>query len=219
MGRRMGHAEAVETQAVERYLLGEMDPWEAEAFEQHFFQCGECVEALESGAQFTENARALGTAVAAAPTPRARLGWFKAWWARPAFAAPALVAAVLAGVVGYQGLELARLNQPRALEAYVLRAERRGPERNSIRSGIAPVAVEMDLPEPAFPYYRCDLYNGSGKLRFSISSAAPAAGAPLRILMPARLAVGSYTLRVEGLSSPAAPSGPEVAHYDFAVTP
>ena len=38
----MNHAEAVETQVVERYLLGELNDSETEEFEQHYFACADC---------------------------------------------------------------------------------------------------------------------------------------------------------------------------------
>jgi anti-sigma factor RsiW len=53
----MDHAEAVRVLAVEQYLLGELSGPEREAFEEHFFSCPECVEALEFGAGFMKNAR------------------------------------------------------------------------------------------------------------------------------------------------------------------
>ena len=40
----MDHIEAVNNQAVERYLLGQMPDAEIDAFEKHFFECGSCAE-------------------------------------------------------------------------------------------------------------------------------------------------------------------------------
>src|SRR5258708_7394502 len=36
------HRAAVESMAAERYILGEMEPAERDAFEEHFFDCAEC---------------------------------------------------------------------------------------------------------------------------------------------------------------------------------
>jgi hypothetical protein len=55
----MDHAEAVRKLAVERYLLGELRGLAREEFEEHFFGCPECVEALEMGIGFMKNARAV----------------------------------------------------------------------------------------------------------------------------------------------------------------
>src|ERR1700735_3555112 len=101
-GGTMDHIEAVNNQAVERYLLGQMPDAEIDAFEKHFFECGSCAEEVESGVLFEENARA-----AFAPVPRsapaAQRNWLSRWLSHrlsqsssgPAFAAPALGAGVL----------------------------------------------------------------------------------------------------------------------------
>ncbi|MBS1835683.1 MAG: zf-HC2 domain-containing protein [Acidobacteria bacterium] len=53
------HQQAVASQAVERYLLGDLDPALRESFEKHFFGCPTCAEALRTGAVLEEAARAL----------------------------------------------------------------------------------------------------------------------------------------------------------------
>jgi hypothetical protein len=55
----MDHAEAVRKLALEQYFLGELSGPELEEFEEHFFGCPECVEALEIGTGFMQNARAV----------------------------------------------------------------------------------------------------------------------------------------------------------------
>ena len=55
----MDHAEAVRKLVVEQYFLGELSGPEREEFEEHFFSCPECVEALEIGTEFMKNARAV----------------------------------------------------------------------------------------------------------------------------------------------------------------
>ena len=49
MPRAMDHRQAVETLALERYLLGEMADQERDAFEEHFFSCAECTEEARAG--------------------------------------------------------------------------------------------------------------------------------------------------------------------------
>lgn len=57
MLNQMDHTEAVRKLAVEQYLLGELSGRELEEFEEHFFGCPECVEALEIGTGFMKDAR------------------------------------------------------------------------------------------------------------------------------------------------------------------
>ena len=54
----MNHTEAVNMQAADRYLLGELSESESSDFEEHYFVCAECAAELESGAILVENTRA-----------------------------------------------------------------------------------------------------------------------------------------------------------------
>ncbi|MGD0363929.1 MAG: hypothetical protein ABSC93_23850 [Bryobacteraceae bacterium] len=214
----MDHSEAASGQAVERYLLGEMAEPEAEAFEQHFFECTLCTEELASGALLVENLRATPAPEAgrqAAARPVKSQNAFGQWWRRPLFAAPAFATIALACTVAYQARELARLNQPQALLAYTLKSASRGEgNRIPLQPGASRFAIGMDLPDATFPAYRCSVYDSSGNARFSVETPAPGAGVPLNILVPERdLAPGSYTLKVFGLRGSLA--GPEIAHYSF----
>ncbi len=53
------HQQAVSSHAVERYLLGELPSPLREEFEDHFFCCTQCAEALRVASLLRENARAL----------------------------------------------------------------------------------------------------------------------------------------------------------------
>lgn len=55
----MNHAEALQSQCTERYLLGEMSSEEQLEFEEHFFDCRECADDVKAAVAFTDNTRAL----------------------------------------------------------------------------------------------------------------------------------------------------------------
>jgi anti-sigma-K factor RskA len=78
------HRTAVESMAAERYVLGEMEPTEREAFEDHFFDCAECSSDVRDE---TKIATGMGTEEALT-APRA--GRFNGW----AVAASVLVASL-----------------------------------------------------------------------------------------------------------------------------
>ena len=232
----MDHTEAVNNQAVERYLFGQMPDAEIDAFEKHFFECGTCAEEVESGVLFQENARA-----AFAPVSKpaaARRNWLphglsrrlshrlSQWWTRPVFAAPALAAGLLAAAVIYQagfvipGLrqQIAQTYAPQSLLAFALRSGTRGEANQENRITIPAAAqsflINLDLTDASFPSYRCDLYSGSGPALFSIDSPAPPLGSPLNLWIPVtKLKPGVYTLRVRGVRG--SPPGSEIAHYTF----
>ena len=223
----MDHTEAVNNQAVERYLLGQMPEPEIDAFEKHFFECGTCAEEVESGVLFQENARAAFAPVPR-PAPAAQRNWFSRWlsgsWARPAFAAPALAAGLLAAVTIYQAgfvipalrQELARAQAPQAPVSFLLKSAARGQATEEekpflIPAGAPSFLVQMDLEDTSFPQYRCALYDKSGALRWSLDARAPQPGGLLQVVIPvAGLKPGVYTLKVRGVRGSQA--GPETSY-------
>src|SRR5271169_5963322 len=100
----MDHSNAIDTQAVERYLLGELSASEAEEFELHYFACPQCALAVESGGVFIDGARAVWAdekrTSASDRTPgNPHTSFWDAvagYWTRPAFALPAAAAVLLA---------------------------------------------------------------------------------------------------------------------------
>src|SRR5277367_5146253 len=101
----MDHTTAARTMAVEKYLLGEFDSEEQDAFEEHFFSCDECAQEIKAGAAlmkhgkeiFAREQTAEKPAIAVRPLKRERFAWL-----RPAFAVPAL--AFMLGIVAFQNL-------------------------------------------------------------------------------------------------------------------
>jgi hypothetical protein len=219
----MDHTEAINSQAVERYLLGEMPDTEIDAFEKHFFECGVCAEEVESGVVFQENARAAFPFVPQPAPAAAKRKWFSQWLATPAFAVPAFAAALLAVAVVYQaGFEIPALHHqiaqtraPQALLAFALRPASRGAEtRIAVPAGTQAFLLDLDLTDTSFPNYRCELSSGSGPALSAIDSPAPQSGSPLNLWIPvAQLKPGAYTLSVHGLQG--STPGPEVDRYSF----
>jgi len=150
----MEHERAVQSLAVESYLLGEMTPGERDAFEEHYFECGVCAEDVRSASQFLEDMKGvLGTAhrPSAIPMPgreardlrspgsshgsshgsSQRRNW-PAWLQQPQFAA-ALVAVfgILAAVETFSTIpglkhQVSEISAPRALRSKVLKPQTRG---------------------------------------------------------------------------------------------
>jgi hypothetical protein len=228
----MDHTEAVNNQAVERYLLGQMPEPEIDAFEKHFFECGTCAEEVESGVLFQENARAAFPSVSQT-APAIKPNWLWHWllqgWSKPAFAVPALAAGLLAVTVVYQAgfvipalrQQIAQTRTPQSLLAFALRSGTRGEagqeNRITIPAATQAFLIDLDLTDTSFPSYRCDLYADSGPALYSIDSPAPPLGSPLNLLIPlAKFKTGVYTLKVRGVRGSL--PGPEIAHYTFVLT-
>ncbi|HEY0370735.1 MAG TPA: zf-HC2 domain-containing protein [Thermoanaerobaculia bacterium] len=61
----MDHAEATTTYATDRYLLNDLSAAEADAFEEHYFDCAECTDDLRVGLRFMNGGREIAREAAA----------------------------------------------------------------------------------------------------------------------------------------------------------
>ena len=207
----MTHQQAVDKQAVERYLLDEMPEIERFAFEEHLFDCDICADDVRTGALMREGVEAgflpaAATSVVApaasglaafaakaavtgetsphADVPaRAGVGWRSALpWAG---------AAALAAAAGYQSLwvvpELrARVVGPSVLSPVILRGASRGTEPTLTRPATGVISLAVDLTGVAAgARLTYDLRAADGRSVASGTAAAPPPGTPLLLLIPA----------------------------------
>jgi hypothetical protein len=197
----MTHEQAVSTLASERYLLDEMPEPERETFEEHYFSCTACADDVRTAGLMRDGAQAglLGDNVSRVVPFRPRR-----WYLSPVL--PWAIAASLAIVAGYQSLVmvpgLRSLNEPRTLTPITLRPASRGQEsRITVRpeSGAITLAVDTGVSAPAADL-SYDLRTAAGAHVLSGKAAAPPAGAPLLLLVPARVVTepGHYVLSVAG---------------------
>jgi hypothetical protein len=228
----LDHLHAQQTQAVERYVLGELTAAEAEEFEIHFFECPDCAVAVESSHEFLDSARVFFREPVAqkakakeeirAPRPSffEKISEALAGFCRPPIAVP--VMAALAAVAIYEGFAANHLNRvletARSVPAIQLIGASRGDEMIVPVSPGSPFApVSFDVP-PGTPYktYLCDLNSGNEEV-LSSTSPAPPDGQPITILLPvSRLKDGKYDLMVYGLT-PEGRRSDRISRYPFAV--
>jgi hypothetical protein len=195
------HQECIESTLAEKYLLGELSAAERDGFEEHFFDCPECAQAVRDLSNLRVGARAeLRDEPAAVPVPlQSPAGWVQRWraWFLCPQAAAAFAGVALAVVTGVQNLQLRALLQPQILRSVALQPATRGEIQGLPSSaGDAFVLLEADLP------------GASGNLTWSVRSAegetalhgagpAPEPGLSFKILLPAaRIQPGEHTVRV-----------------------
>jgi putative zinc finger protein len=216
----MDHTQAIERQAAERYVLGELSASEAEDFERHFFECTDCSGAVEAGDAFAEGARValrqpLPAQPAAAPRPRRVFSL----WQQPAFALAASLAVVCAAIALYEGgiviPQMRRaLLSPVILPAFELAGASRGEAPHiAVPAGTPFLPLSADIPpDIRASRYRCVL-SRTGQPVFQVTGSAPPAAQPVTILVPVgKLSSGPYELTIyaedRGLSD-------KIASYPF----
>lgn len=172
-GVDMDHKEAVQLQAAEKYVLGELTPPLRDEYEEHFFDCAECALDVKAAAVFVDAGREvlrIERFERGAEKVESRGGWLA--WLRPAFAVPAML--ILLAVVGYQNL----ITIPQAKKeagssagefvspsVSLQMANTRGGEEVKLR--VHPnesYALKFDFtPAKTFNSYLCQLQDESGR--------------------------------------------------------
>lgn len=227
----MNHSEALNSNAAEKYLLGELSADERAEYEEHYFGCQECAEDVRAGAALLDNTRQVLRFRFLRKAERAERAVERRWWFpsfRPAYALAAFL--LLAAALIYQNLftipalrrEVAA-NIPQALPSYSF---------NTLGSrGSAKVVVQGDPKRPfvfyvdvpasqGFLSYTCRVRSESGTSIFVVGVTAEQARDTVLLLVPgATLHSGSYALIIEGHRAQQGPEAPgkEIARYPFAV--
>jgi len=234
----MDHKQAVETMAVEKYLLDEFDSGNREAFEEHYFACHECAEELKATTAFLERGRELFAhdpmsivdlvpestltdklpeITAAEPNRSAspdKKDWFG--WLRPAFAVPAM--ALLLLVVAVQNLYQVpalehAMNAPEVLpSAYLPVGSMKGDEHVVVARQGEQFLLTIDLADNSDAARSVELYDVAGQKKWSLAIPENAPKGSLTLRMPGNLAAGSYSLAVNAGSGGAEEGG---SRYPF----
>jgi hypothetical protein len=224
----MEHDLAVETQAVERYLLGEMPPEEREDFEEHYFTCAECAQDVRAAARFRANARELlrNPEQFSPPEQEHRRGF--SWWSFPSMA-PVAASVLLLGVVVYQaGFEIPSLKRqagPQAIaegaEVVTLRDTTRGSDGARIKQiprGSGPVSLQFDIvSDEKQPSYECTIMDASGKVMTKSTIESPKGDEPAGIqLRREYFPPGRYRVEVRATPGAGGP-GRTIVKHEFEI--
>src|SRR5688572_17034729 len=195
----MTHSEAIESNAAEGYLLGDLSEAERNAFEEHYIDCRVCSATVREGAAMI----AAGREVVQGEKR------FRAW--NPVTWIPASAAAAAITVVSlYHGIVIPAVQK--AASAPVIQAvnQHERPITSAVRSSKDAVAIRFEgkesvqveahiLDERQFPRYRVELRDNSGKLveTFDRRSDQVKNGVVSMLLSP--LPAGRYVLTILGV--------------------
>lgn len=205
----MDHNQAVKSEALEKYLAGELTPDLRDEFEEHYFSCGTCAAELKTAVAFASSVRQ-AFAQGFVPAP--------AWWTRilrPVVAVPVLASLLLAGGIGYR-----QLNTPRPTFSLIGVADTLGEDSHALRFAVAPgraFDLQFDPPfQPGYSAYVVRQIDPSGAIRELRTLTPVEAGKTQTVtIKPSRLA-GNYVLSVVGKPDDGSPAK-ELSHTQFTV--
>jgi hypothetical protein len=201
---RGDHEEAAKRHSVELYLLNELREEDRARFEEHYFECVTCAEAVEAGQDFITQIR---------PVPASA----KPFWRQPA----AAIAALFLAVAGGQQFVIATLKAPQATTIIVAHAlEKSAEERKPASPRTASVTIEVDLPSaPEYTYYLLTIHGGNNKKISQVVPVAANSEARLSILVPRNsLGAGKFSVDVAGLKSEDSKDGQKLDEtFEFAM--
>lgn len=215
----MNHPEATATGAVERYLLGQMDPSEESGFEQHYFECIECAEEIRVSTMFLENLRA----VLKEPQPIRRPIPIRQRFFLPLTAAAALA---LATFSGYQNMyQIPQLRQaaafvnesPATFYLTQTRSAGDGVQELTVRRGARFVSLILNrAPGDNHPYYAWELQDqGGNKVRSARFFVPPERDEWQIPLEASNLRPGTYTLMIRGAADATSPAEAPAGRFQF----
>jgi hypothetical protein len=208
----MNHQLAEQTQAVDKYLLNELNEAERLEFEEHYFDCQACAEQLQHNAIVVDNLKQVllehqrdTSEQRASAIPKSGRSWLG--WLRPPTLVPTLAALALALIVGYQNfVYIPGLTRPQALETV--------PIPSAARDSGTVVAVDRSLPmfnlsfdvdsPQAYPSYTCDFQSESkGSIVRVDSGPRKVASFTLELLLPSKqFPPGRYVMILRPASQP-----------------
>ena len=225
----MDHEQAVRSRAVERYLLDELSPEEADGFEAHFFDCVECATELKATAQFLDRARTeLRRDRQRSKAPDPKRVWYSwiGFLLNPALLAPGV--AVLLGVVLYQNIvvyprltnESDLQRQPQIMQPLSLigAGSRGGPQPAATLGSHQELLLSLDIPaSDDSADYTCLLLSKGGKVVWRLAVSSAQARDTVQIRVPGtELASGQYVLVVERRGGGGKDNNP--TRYPFSIT-
>ena len=208
----MNHQLAEQTQAVDKYLLNELNEAERLEFEEHYFDCQACSDQLRHNAIVVDNLKQVlledqrdtsEERVSAAHKPSG--SWLS--WLRPATLIPTFATLALALIVGYQNfVYIPGLTRPQALETVpISSAGRDSGTIVAIDRGLPMFNLSFDVDSPqAYPSYTCEFQSESkGSILEVASGSRKVAAFTLELLLPSKqFPPGRYVMILRPASQP-----------------
>lgn len=203
--RIINHDDAIKNLMAERYLLGELNTDERDAYEEHLFSCNACFEQVQAGTEFVSHLRHIDTPH---PQPHLAPGFMSRVMGatrQPLTLTMFAFLVLMGGFAVHQNSEISYLKEPRPEVRSVLTGIAHGS--SDVKSITVPrnsaLSLNVDYaPKGEFISYRVQVLSSSGKALHTVPLPENQVGTTAAIAFPAdALRPGQYSLVVFGRRS------------------
>lgn len=203
--RMIKHEDAVKDLMAERYLLGELDAAEREAYEEHLFSCDACFEQVKVGTEFVSHLRHIGTQDPQIPLAPGFMSHLIASARQPLTITMFGFLVFIGGFAVHQRSEISHLKEPRPEIRSVLTGIAHGSGETHVikipRNSALSLNVEY-APKGEFISYQAQILSSSGKALHAVALPETQVGTTASIAVPAdALKPAQYSVVVFGRRS------------------
>jgi hypothetical protein len=201
----INHDEAVKDLMAERYLLGELNTAERDAYEEHLFSCDACFEQVKAGTEFVTHLRHIGTQDPQVPLLPGFMSRIVTSARQPVTITAFGLLLFASGVAIHQNSVIAHLKEPRPEIRSVLTGVAHGSGETHLikipRNSALSLNVEYE-PKGEFISYRAQILSSSGKALHAVALPETQVGTTASIALPAdALKPAQYSIVVFGRRS------------------
>jgi len=203
--RIINHDDAIKNLMAERYLLGELNTDERDAYEEHLFSCDACFEQVKAGTEFVSHLRNIDAPHPQAPLAPGFMSRVMAATRQPLTLTMFTFLVLMGSFAVHQNSEISYLKEPR-------------PEIRSVLTGIAHGSSEIHLirvprnsalslnveyaPKGEFISYQAQILSSSGKALHTVALPETQVGTTATVALPAdALKPAQYSMVVFGRRS------------------
>jgi hypothetical protein len=213
--RIINHDEAVKDLMAERYLLGELNAAEREAYELHLFSCDACFEQVKVGTEFVTHLHHIGTEDPQPPAP----GFMGRLMANARQSATVAAFALLICVTGIsinQQRTISGLRRPQVTPSFFLSD---GARAEGVKTLVLPPNARFDLSiqllqRGDFSSYEGQILDQSGRLKSHFAISPEQTKDTIHLLLDSSvLGPGTYSIVVNGFMPDGQKS--EITRYSF----
>ena len=218
--RMIDHDEAVKDLMAERYLLGELNAAERDAYEEHLFCCDACFHQVKAGTELIAELRHTGTEGAQVPLAPGFISRLLTSLRQPAtIAAYALLICVF-GINIYQQRVIGGLRRPQVTPSFFLSD---GARAGGVKKLVLPPNTRFDLSiqllqSGDFTSYQGQILDQSEHLKSSFPISSEQTRDTIHLLMDSSvMGPGTYFIVINGFM----PDGrkTEITRYSFQLQP